>query len=68
MKNLRDNQSTVYQGANHSYAVGEGLSLLLPASAQRDCGTYQCTLWPPLGHYIQEGQYEYYPAGLQSGL
>lgn len=68
MKNLRDNQSTVYQGANHSYAVGEGHSLLLPASAQRDCGTYQCTLWPPLGHYIQEGQYEYYPAGLQSGL
>lgn len=63
LKNLRTNQTSVYRGANHSYALGEGYALLLPDSALSDCGTYQCTLWPPLGEYIQEGQYEYYPAG-----
>ncbi|KAG5281704.1 hypothetical protein AALO_G00047870 [Alosa alosa] len=63
MKNLHDNHTTVYRGANHSYEVGAEFSLLLPEPALGDCGTYQCTLWPPLGHYIQEGQYEYYPAG-----
>lgn len=58
-KNLMKNTTTLYKFAAHSYEIGEDNSLLIPAVTQNDCGTYRCTLWPPLGHYIQEVNIEY---------
>lgn len=63
MKDLLKNITTLYKFANHSYEVGEDNSLLVPASAELDCGIYRCTLWPPLGHYIQEANTKYDSAG-----
>ncbi|KAG7472038.1 hypothetical protein MATL_G00104330 [Megalops atlanticus] len=63
LKNLYTNKTTIYKSANHSYQVGEDLSLFLPSPALSDCGRYRCTLWPPVGHQIREGDYRFYPAG-----
>ncbi|XP_053092412.1 uncharacterized protein LOC113529618 isoform X1 [Pangasianodon hypophthalmus] len=65
MKDLHTQETVLYKFANQSYEVGDDYSLLLPEAGQIDCGHYRCTLWPPLGHYIQDGDYEYYP--LDSG-
>lgn len=62
LKDLLKNITTLYKFANYSYEVGEDNSLLVPSSAKVDCGVYRCTLWPPLGHYIQEGNTDYYSA------
>lgn len=62
LKDLLKNITTLYKFANYSYEVGEDNSLLVPSSAKVDCGIYRCTLWPPLGHYIQEGNTDYYSA------
>ncbi|RXN18431.1 CD83 antigen-like protein [Labeo rohita] len=64
LKDLLKNITTLYKFANHSYEVGEDNSLLVPASAELDCGIYRCTLWPPLGHYIQEANTKYDSAAL----
>lgn len=61
-KDLLKNITALYKFANYSYEVGEDNSLLVPSSAKVDCGIYRCTLWPPLGHYIQEGNTGYYLA------
>ncbi|GAA6067783.1 uncharacterized protein LOC113529611, partial [Tachysurus ichikawai] len=62
MKDLHTQETVLYKFANQSYEVKDDYSLLLPeAGKKRDCGHYRCTLWPPLGHYIQDGDYEYYP-------
>ncbi|CAM4716108.1 unnamed protein product [Leuciscus chuanchicus] len=61
-KDLLKNITTLFKFAHHSYEVGEDNSLLVPGTAEEDCGVYRCTLWPPLGHYIQEGNTEYYAA------
>lgn len=60
LKDLLKNITTLFKFAHHSYEVGEDNSLLVPGPAEEDCGVYRCTLWPPLGHYIQEGNTEYY--------
>lgn len=62
LKDFLKNITTLYKFANYSYEVGEDNSLLVPSSAKVDCGMYRCTLWPPLGHYIQEGNTDYYSA------
>lgn len=62
-KDLLKNIRTLFKFANQSYEVGEDNSLLVPGPTEEDCGVYRCTLWPPLGHYIQEGNTEYYSAG-----
>ncbi len=63
LRDLLKNITTLYKFANYSYELGEDNSLLIPSSAKVDCGIYRCTLWPPLGHYIQEGNSEYRSAG-----
>lgn len=63
LKDLLKNITTLYKFANYSYELAEDNSLLVPSSAKVDCGIYRCTLWPPLGHYIQEGNTDYYSAG-----
>ncbi|KAI1897094.1 hypothetical protein AGOR_G00079580 [Albula goreensis] len=63
LKNLKTNDTILYQSANHSYQVDEDLALILPDSALRDCGKYRCTLWPPIGHQIREADCSYYPDG-----
>ncbi|KAJ8258150.1 hypothetical protein GJAV_G00193700 [Gymnothorax javanicus] len=63
LKNLNSSKMFLFKWANHSYDIGEDLSLILPNSALNECGTYHCTLWPPLGHKIQEGEYTYYHSG-----
>jgi len=63
LKDLIKNITTLFKFAHRSYEVGEDNSLLVPGPAEEDCGVYRCTLWPPLGHYIQEGNTEYYSAG-----
>lgn len=62
-KDLHSQKTDLYKFANLSYEVADDYSLLLPEAGQKDCGHYRCTLWPPLGHYIQDGDYEYYPLG-----
>ncbi|KAK2898671.1 hypothetical protein QQF64_032078 [Cirrhinus molitorella] len=59
LKDLLKNTTILYKFANHSYEVGEDNSLLVPGSAEVGCAIYRCTLWPPLGHYIQEANTEY---------
>lgn len=63
MKDLLTQETVLYKFANQSYEVEDDYSLLLPEAVQTDCGRYRCTLWPPVGHYIQDGDYEYYPLG-----
>ncbi|KAJ8332383.1 hypothetical protein SKAU_G00425560 [Synaphobranchus kaupii] len=63
LKNLNTNKTILYKSANHSYLIGEDLSLILPTSDLNDCGKYLCTVWPPIGHKIQEGECSYYPQG-----
>ncbi|KAK3566515.1 hypothetical protein QTP86_034025 [Hemibagrus guttatus] len=63
-KDLHTHETVLYKFANQSYKVKDDYSLLLPEAEKRDCGHYRCTLWPPLGHYIQNGDYEYYPLAL----
>ncbi|KAG7332568.1 hypothetical protein KOW79_004402 [Hemibagrus wyckioides] len=63
-KNLHTHETVLYKFANQSYTVKDDYSLLLLEAEKRDCGHYRCTLWPPLGHYIQNGDYEYYPLDL----
>lgn len=63
LKDLNKNTSVLFKFASHSYVVGEDNSLQFSRTAREDCGIYRCTLWPPLGHYIQEHEYKYYPAG-----
>nr|XP_015220048.1 PREDICTED: CD83 antigen-like [Lepisosteus oculatus] len=63
LKNLETGRSYLYGSANHSYAIGEDLALLLPVSAAGDCGSYRCTLWPPLGHQIQDGLSTFHTVG-----
>lgn len=63
LRDLLKNITTLYKFANYSYELGEDNSLLVPSSAKVECGMYRCTLWPPLGHYIQEGNSDYYSAG-----
>lgn len=62
-KDLHTQETVLYKFANQSYEVRDDYSLLLLEAGQSDCGCYRCTLWPPLGHYIQDGDYEYYPLG-----
>ncbi|XP_051509308.1 uncharacterized protein LOC127414937 isoform X1 [Myxocyprinus asiaticus] len=62
LKNLIKNITLHFKFAKQSYEVGEDNSLLIPGAAGENCGLYRCTLWPPLGQYIQEGDYEYYSA------
>ncbi|XP_077079462.1 uncharacterized protein LOC143732356 isoform X2 [Siphateles boraxobius] len=61
-KDLLKNITRLFKFAHHSYEVGEDNSLVVPGTAEEDCGVYRCTLWPPLGHYIQEGNTDYYSA------
>ncbi|KAM9474762.1 uncharacterized protein Hap1MRO34_010760 [Clarias gariepinus] len=63
IKDLHTKETILYKFANQSYEVADDYSLLVPEAGKRDCGHYRCTLWPPLGHYIQDGDYEYYPLG-----
>ncbi|TSN76515.1 Transcription factor 15 [Bagarius yarrelli] len=63
MKNLNTQETVLYKFTNQSYEVEDDYSLLLPEAGKSDCGHYRCTLWPPVGHYIQDGDYEYYPLG-----
>ncbi|KAJ8391298.1 hypothetical protein AAFF_G00090850 [Aldrovandia affinis] len=63
LKNLNTNKTILYKSANHSYQIGDDLSLILPPSAFNDCGEYHCTLWPPVGHQIREGDSSFYPPG-----
>ncbi|KAK7135721.1 hypothetical protein R3I94_014403 [Phoxinus phoxinus] len=68
LKDLLKNITTLFKFAHHSYEVGEDNSLLVPGvTAEEDCGVYRCTLWPPLGHYIQEGNTEYSAGEKRSG-
>lgn len=62
LKDLHKNITVLFKFANHSYVVGEDNSLQFLSAAGESCGIYRCTLWPPLGHYIQEKDYEYYSA------
>lgn len=63
LKDLNKNITILFKFARHSYVVGDDNSLQFSSSAGKDCGNYRCTLWPPLGHYIQEKDYEYYSSG-----
>ncbi|KPP62289.1 hypothetical protein Z043_119535, partial [Scleropages formosus] len=63
LKNLQTNETLLYKSAQHSYQVGEDYSLILSNSSLSDCGRYRCTLWPPVGHQIKEGDYDFYPRG-----
>ncbi|KAI7797647.1 putative CD83 antigen, partial [Triplophysa rosa] len=62
LKDLNKNITILFKLASHSYVVGEDNSLQFSRTAREDCGIYRCTLWPPLGHYIQEKDYKYYSA------
>uniref|UniRef100_A0AAR2JN06 Ig-like domain-containing protein n=1 Tax=Pygocentrus nattereri TaxID=42514 RepID=A0AAR2JN06_PYGNA len=63
IKDLHTHETVLYKFANQSYEVGDDYSLLLPEFSEKDCGHYRCTLWPPLDHYIQDGDYEFYQFG-----
>ncbi|KAL6459062.1 hypothetical protein MHYP_G00325340 [Metynnis hypsauchen] len=63
IKDLHTHETVLYKFANQSYEVGDDYSLLLPEFSEKDCGHYRCTLWPPLGHYIQDGDQEFYQFG-----
>ncbi|KAI5095153.1 hypothetical protein C0J45_15228, partial [Silurus meridionalis] len=62
-KDLHTQKTVLYKFVNRSYEVKDDYSLLFPNAGQSDCGHYRCTLWPPVGHYIQEGDYELYALG-----
>ncbi|KAG9270884.1 hypothetical protein AMEX_G15890 [Astyanax mexicanus] len=63
LKDLRTEVTVLYKFANQSYEVDSDYSLVLPEATVRDCGQYRCTLWPPVGHYIQDGDAEFYTHG-----
>ncbi|KAL4623720.1 hypothetical protein GN956_G18314 [Arapaima gigas] len=63
LKNLQTNETRLYKSAQRSYQVGEGYTLILTNSSAQDCGKYRCTLWPPVGHQIKEGDYDFYLEG-----
>ncbi|KAK2841227.1 hypothetical protein Q7C36_012806 [Tachysurus vachellii] len=57
-KNLRTNTTELYKFANHSYQIGNDLSLLhVPEHSQLECETYRCSVWPTIGHRILESDY-----------
>ncbi|XP_066500688.1 uncharacterized protein [Hoplias malabaricus] len=68
IKDLRTSETVLYKFAKHSYEVGEDYSLLIPEFGERDCGNYRCTLWPPVGHQIQDGNFGFYPLGCSKPL
>ncbi|KAI5610301.1 hypothetical protein C0J50_5124 [Silurus asotus] len=63
-KDLHTQKTVLYKFVDRSYEVKDDYSLLFPNAGQSDCGHYRCTLWPPVGHYIQEGDYELYALAL----
>ncbi|KAF4072418.1 hypothetical protein AMELA_G00262910 [Ameiurus melas] len=66
MKDIRTNTTHLYKFANHSYQVGNDLSLLhVPERSQNECEKYRCCVWPPVGHRILQSDYSL-PQGCQS--
>ncbi|MCJ8734845.1 hypothetical protein PDJAM_G00239930 [Pangasius djambal] len=66
MKDIRTNTTQLYKFANHSYQIGNDLSLLhVPEHRQEECEIYRCCVWPPVGHHIQQSDYSL-PQGCQS--
>ncbi|KAG7332566.1 hypothetical protein KOW79_004400 [Hemibagrus wyckioides] len=66
-KNIRTNTTQLYKFANHSYQIGNDLSLLhVPEHSQGECETYRCSVWPPVGHHILESDYSL-PQGCNAG-
>ncbi|KAL7884814.1 hypothetical protein AOLI_G00075840 [Acnodon oligacanthus] len=69
MKDLYKNTTALYKHANHAYQIGDDLSLLLLSEPRekRDtkCETYRCSVWPPVGYYVQESDYSL-PQGCQN--
>ncbi|KAL7828724.1 hypothetical protein SRHO_G00323580 [Serrasalmus rhombeus] len=69
MKDLGKNTTALYKHANHSYQIGDDLSLLLLSEPREKretkCETYRCSVWPPVGYYIQESDYSL-PQGCQN--
>lgn len=58
MKDIRTNTTQIYKFANHSYKIGNDLSLLhVPERSQDECVLYRCCVWPPVGHRILESDY-----------
>ncbi|XP_053481370.1 uncharacterized protein LOC128608029 [Ictalurus furcatus] len=66
MKDIHTNTTHLYKFANHSYQVGNDLSLLhVPECSQDECEMYRCCVWPPVGHRILQSDYSL-PQGCQS--
>ncbi|MCI4380731.1 hypothetical protein PGIGA_G00243310 [Pangasianodon gigas] len=66
MKDIRTNTTQLYKFANHSYQIGNDLSLLhVPERHQEECEIYRCCVWPPVGHRILQSDYSL-PQGCQS--
>lgn len=58
MKDIHTNTTHLYKFANHSYKVGNDLSLLhVPERSQDECEMYRCCVWPPVGHRILQSDY-----------
>ncbi|KAM9476255.1 uncharacterized protein Hap1MRO34_011866 isoform 2-T2 [Clarias gariepinus] len=65
-KDLRTNTTQLYKFANHSYKIGNDLSLLhVPEQNQKECEIYRCCVWPPVGHRILQSDFSL-PQGCQS--
>ncbi|KAK3540338.1 hypothetical protein QTP70_029576 [Hemibagrus guttatus] len=57
-KDIRTNTTQLYKFANHSYQIGNDLSLLhVPEHSQGECEMYRCSVWPPVGHRILKSDY-----------
>ncbi|KAF7695460.1 hypothetical protein HF521_007183 [Silurus meridionalis] len=53
MKDIRSNKTQLYKFVNHSYQIGDDLSLLhVPEHSPEECEIYRCSVWPPVGHRI----------------
>lgn len=58
MKDIRTNTTQLYKFANHTYQIGDNLSLLhVPERNQEECELYRCCVWPPVGHRILQSDY-----------
>lgn len=58
MKDIHTNTTQLYKFANHSYQIGNDLSLLhVPKHSQEECELYRCCVWPPVGHHILQSEY-----------